>query len=172
MSPESSSSSTFVQKFINFYHRYENLNLKITFILISLQIIHLYWLTSDVVLQKIFGDSFFLFPKTLLPLFVIIDYIEIPALISGIIFYAYNIRYGKEDSKRSYLFIGLLVVQVFHIFWITDDVVYASFFESSFVEIPPVLAWIAILIDYLELPVMADLLYKIIKGRGNNTKKM
>jgi hypothetical protein len=66
----------------------------------------------------------------------------------------------------------LLVVQVFHIFWITDDVVYASFFESSFVEIPPVLAWIAILIDYLELPVMADLLYKIIKGRGNNTKKM
>jgi hypothetical protein len=27
------------------------------------------------------------------------------------------------------------------------------------------MAWIAILIDYLELPVMADLLYKIIRGK-------
>ena len=164
MSSESPSTSAFVQKFINFYRRYENLNLKITFILISLQVIHLYWLTSDVVLQKIFGESYFLVPKTFLPLFVIIDYIEIPALVSGIIFYAYNIRFSKEETKRSYLFLALLVVQIFHIFWITDDVVYASFFESSFVEIPPILAWIAILIDYLELPVMADLLYKIIRG--------
>lgn len=92
-----------------------------------------------------------------------IDYIEIPALLSGIIFYAYNIRSGKESSKRNYLFLGLLVIQVFHIFWITDDIVYASFFESSFVNIPPILAWVAILIDYLELPVMADLLYRIIR---------
>jgi hypothetical protein len=31
------------------------------------------------------------------------------------------------------------------------------------VEIPTPLAWIAILIDYLELPVIGDLFYKIIK---------
>jgi hypothetical protein len=153
-----------VQKFIDFYHRYETLGLKITFILISLQLLHLYWLTTDVVLQKIFGQSFFLVPKNLLPLFVVIDYIEIPALISGIIFYIYSIRSG-EDSKKSYLFLGMLGVQVIHIFWITDDVVYSSFFNSSFVQIPSLLAWIAILIDYLELPVIGDLFYKIIKKK-------
>ena len=154
-----------VQKFIDFYHRYETLGLKITFILISLQIIHLYWLTTDVVLQKIFGQSFFLVPKNFLPLFIVIDYIEIPALVSGIIFYTYSIRSGEEDSKKSYLFLGLLGVQVIHIFWITDDVVYSTFFNSSFVQIPSLLAWIAILIDYLELPVIGDLLYKIIKKK-------
>jgi hypothetical protein len=154
-----------VAKFINFYNRYENLNLKITFFLISLQILHLYWLTTDVVLQKIFDESFFLAPKSLLPVFVVIDYIEIPALISGLIFYAYSIRSNKSTAKKSYLFLGLLGVQVIHIFWITDEVVYDSLFKSNFVEIPYVLSWIAILIDYLELPVMADLFYKVIKKK-------
>jgi hypothetical protein len=164
MKPRSSRRSILVKKFIDFYHRYETVGLKITFILISLQIIHLYWLTTDVVLQKIFGQSFFLVPRNLLPLFVVIDYIEIPALVSGIIFYIYSIR-SDEDSKKSYLFLGLLGVQVIHIFWITDDVVYSSFFKSSFVQIPSLLAWIAILIDYLELPVIGDLFYKIIKKK-------
>ncbi|TLX92238.1 MAG: hypothetical protein E6K94_00290 [Thaumarchaeota archaeon] len=155
----------FVQKFIDFYHRYENLNLKITFFLISLQILHLYWLTTDVVLQKIFGQSFFIVPKNLLPIFVVIDYIEIPALVSGIIYYAYSVRRNKAAAK-SYLFLGMLAVQVIHIFWITDDVVYSSFFETSFVQLPYVLSWIAILIDYLELPVMADLFYKVIRNKS------
>lgn len=154
-----------VGKFINFYHHYENLNLKITFFLISLQILHLYWLTTDVVLQKLFSKSFFLAPKSLLPIFVVIDYIEIPALISGIIFYAYCICRNKSSAKKSYLFLGLLAVQVVHIFWITDEVVYDSFFNSSFVELPVLLSWIAILIDYLELPVMADLFYKVIRKK-------
>ena len=157
-----------VGRFINFYNRYENLNLKITFFLISLQILHLYWLTTDVVLQKIFGESFFLAPKSLLPVFVIIDYIEIPALISGLIFYAYSIRTNKSTAKKSYLFLGLLGVQVIHIFWITDEVVYNSLFNSTFVEIPYVLSWIAILIDYLELPVMVDLFYKVIKRKKSS----
>ena len=57
----------------------------------------------------------------------------------------------------------MLAVQVVHIFWITDEVVYNSLFNYSFIEIPYVLSWIAILIDYLELPVMVDLFYRIIK---------
>jgi hypothetical protein len=60
----------------------------------------------------------------------------------------------------------MLGVQVVHIFWIPDEVVYSSLFNYSFVEIPYVLSWSAILIDYLELPVMADLFYKIIKKKG------
>lgn len=154
-----------VQKFIDFYHRYENLNLKITFFLISLQILHLYWLTTDVVLQKIFGQSFFIVPKNLLPVFVVIDYIEIPVLGSGIIFYAYSVRHNKAAANKSYLFLGMLAVQVIHIFWITDDVVYSSFFKTSLVQLPYVLSWITILIDYLELPVMADLFYKVIRNK-------
>jgi hypothetical protein len=165
MNSGSDSRADLVGKFIDFYHRYENLNLKITFFLISLQILHLYWLTTDVVVQKVFGQSFFLVPKGFLPIFVVIDYIEIPALISGIIYYAYSVRRNKSSAKRSYLFLGLLAVQVIHIFWITDEVVYDSFFNSSFIELPVVLSWIAILIDYLELPVMADLFYKVIKKK-------
>lgn len=165
MSSGSDLRADLVGKFINFYHRYENLNLKITFFLISLQIIHLYWLTTDVVLQKLFAKSFFLAPKSLLPLFVVIDYIEIPALISGLIYYTYNVRRNRSSAKRSYLFLGLLAVQVVHIFWITDEVVYDSFFNSSFVKLPALLSWIAILIDYLELPVMADLFCKVIRKK-------
>jgi hypothetical protein len=167
MTSGSDARADLVGKFVDFYHRYENLNLKITFFLISLQILHLYWLTTDVVLQKLFGESYFIVPKSFLPIFVVIDYIEIPALISGLIYYAYSIRRNKSSAsaRRSYLFLALLAVQVIHIFWITDEVVYDNFFNSSFIELPVVLSWVAILIDYLELPVMADLFYKVIKKK-------
>ena len=157
--------STAMQKIVNFWYRYENLNLKITFILISLQLLHLYWLTTDVVLQRIYGESFLLFPKVLLPVFVVIDYIEIPALVSGITFYSLSIYKHQKNSWKNSLFLALLAVQVVHIFWITDEIVYDAFFETRLVEFPLYIAWIAILIDYLELPVMADLFYKIIKGK-------
>src|SRR3712207_6849516 len=93
--------STAMQKIVNFWYRYENLNLKITFVLISLQLLHLYWLTTDVVLQRIYGESFLLFPKILLPVFVVIDYIEIPALISGITFYSLSIYKHQEKDRKS-----------------------------------------------------------------------
>ncbi|MFZ0568773.1 MAG: hypothetical protein WBL49_02060, partial [Nitrososphaeraceae archaeon] len=80
-----------IQKILSFWTRYENLNLKITFILISLQILHLYWLTADVVLQRIFGQSYLGLPKELIPLFIVVDYVEIPALVSGITFYLFSI---------------------------------------------------------------------------------
>jgi hypothetical protein len=153
-----------VQKIVEFWYRYENLNLKITFVLISLQLLHLYWLTTDVVLQRIYGKSFFLFPKILLPVFVVIDYIEIPALASGITFYSLSIYKHQKNSWKNSLFLAMLAVQVVHIFWITDEIVYDAFFETRFVQFPLYVAWIAILIDYLELPVMADLFYKIVKG--------
>jgi hypothetical protein len=156
--------STAAQKIVNFWYRYENLNLKITFILISLQLLHLYWLTTDVVLQRIYGESFLIFPKAFLPVFVVIDYIEIPALISGMTFYSLSIYKHQKDSWKNSLFLAMLAVQVVHIFWITDEIVYDTLFKTRLVEFPLSIAWIAILIDYLELPVMADLFYKIIKG--------
>jgi hypothetical protein len=156
--------SAVVQKIVGFWHRYENLNLKVAFFLISLQLIHLYWLTTDVVVKRITGDSAFVFPKSgpIFFLFVVIDYIEIPGLIAGLTYYSLSIYKHQKGSAKNALFLTMLVVQVFHIFWLTDDVVYDTFFSgsSTAVEIPYYAAWIAILIDYLELPVMADLFYR------------
>jgi hypothetical protein len=98
--------------------------------------------------------------------FIIIDYIEIPALVAGLTYYALRIYEREKGLIKNTLLLAMLAVQVFHIFWITDDVVYSTFFGSSTaVEIPYYAAWVAILIDYLELPVIADLFYRtIVKG--------
>jgi len=156
-----------LQKLVGFWRRYENLNLKIAFVLISLQLVHLYWLTADVVIKRITGDSAMglTLGGPLLIFFIVIDYIEVPALVAGLTYYALNV-YKREKTAKNALLLAMLAVQVFHIFWITDEVVYSTFFESSSaVEIPYYAAWIAILIDYLELPVIADLFYRtIVKG--------
>jgi hypothetical protein len=158
-----------VQKLVGFWRRYESLNLKVAFVLISLQLVHLYWLTADVVVKRITGEGGLNIGGPLLVFFIVIDYIEIPALVAGLTYYALNI-YKREKAGKNTLLLVLLAVQVFHIFWITDEVVYDTFFGSpSAVDIPYYAAWIAILIDYLELPVIADLFYRtIIKGeRGS-----
>lgn len=161
--------SVAVQKIVEFWHRYENLNLKVAFFLVSLQLIHLYWLTADVVIKRITGESVFVLSQSgpIFLLFVAIDYIEVPALIAGLTYYSLSIYKHQKGSPKNALFLAMLAVQVFHIFWLTDDVIYDTFFNGSSkaVEIPYYAAWIAILIDYLELPVMADLFYRtFIKG--------
>jgi hypothetical protein len=161
--------SSTVQKLVGFWRRYENLNLKIAFVLISLQLIHLYWLTADVVIQRITGESVLGVPQGS-PLFIfliIIDYIEIPALVAGLTYYSLSIYKHEKNSIKNSLLLSMLAIQVFHIFWITDEVVYDSFFGSpaGSVEIPYYAVWVAILIDYLELPVIFDLFYRtIVKG--------
>jgi hypothetical protein len=159
-----------LQKIVNFYKKYENLNLKIAFILISLQIIHLYWLTTDVVLLRIFGETFFAFPQIPADVFAFIDYIEVPALVSGITFYALSV-YNNKKVRRNSLMLVLLAIQVFHIFWITDEIVYDMFFGTVPIAIPVYLAWIAILIDYLEIPVMVDLFKKVFLMKKNKSAR-
>ena len=152
------------KKFINFYLQYQNLNLKISFLLISLQLLHLYWLTTDAVLYRITGTDYFVEASGFVLLFIIIDYIEIPALVSGIIYYFFNLIYNKKEKRiKDTIFLILLAIQSIHIFWITDDIVYSTFVGDDLIEIPDYLVWIAILIDYLELPVIYDLLKRIIK---------
>jgi len=153
-----------LKKIVDFYKRYEKLGLKITFILISLQILHLYWLTSDVVLLRALGESFFAFPQIPVPVLVAIDYLEIPALFSGLIFYGLRVYRGKEP-RRNLLLLVLLAVQVFHIFWITDEILYDVLFSTVPIVIPVYLAWTAIMIDYLEIPVILDLFYKVFRKK-------
>lgn len=152
------------KKIINFYLRYQNLNLKISFLLISLQLLHLYWLTTDVVLYRITGTDYFVEASGFVLLFIIIDYIEIPALVSGIIYYFFELIYNKKEKRiKDTIFLILLAIQSIHIFWITDDIVYSTFVGADLIEMPEYLVWIAILIDYLELPVIYDLLKRIVK---------
>lgn len=151
---------------MNFYLRYQNINLKISFILISLQLLHLYWLTTDVVLYRLTGIDYFGELSDFILLFIIIDYIEIPALVSGLIYYLFTIIYDKKEKEKKIkntVLLILLAIQSIHIFWITDDVVYTTFVGSDLIHMPEYFAWIAILIDYLELPVIYDLLKRIIK---------
>lgn len=63
------------------------------------------------------------------------------------------------------MFLTMLALQVLHIFWITDEVIYESLVGQAAIGLPVALSWIAILIDYLEIPVMADLFYKVFRGK-------
>jgi hypothetical protein len=154
------------KKFINFYLRYQNISLKISFILISLQLLHLYWLTTDVVIYRLTGIDYFVGLSDFILLFIIIDYIEIPALVSGIIYYFFAITFDKNEKEKrikNTILLILLSIQSIHIFWITDEVVYSTFVGSDLIYMPEYFAWIAILIDYLELPVIYDLLKRIVR---------
>ena len=154
-----------IHKILNFWTKYENVNLKISFILISLQLLHLYWLTADVVLQRVTGYSYLGLPPALLPLFIAVDYVEIPALGSGITFYLFSIVKHEAHAGRNIMFLILLAIQIIHIFWITDEILYESLLGNDLVKFPVYLAWTAILIDYLEVPVMIDLFYKVFKAK-------
>lgn len=136
---------------ISFHQKWEDLGLKITFVLVSLQVIHLFWLTTYVV----FNDpSLTMYVPPIV--FVVIDYIEIPALISGVALYTtFIIR--DRGGIRNVLLLGTLVVQAVHIFWITDAFILMSFKFNEMTW----LAWTAVFIDYLELVVVWDLWKRI-----------
>lgn len=136
-------------------------NFSIAAVLFPLQIIHLLWLTVDVVLPRLFGIPavFAQFPFARI-LLVLVDYTEIPALVSTSLVYVDSFRQTRRG--RDLLYLGFLNVQWLHLFWITDTFVLAVLTEpsSSVLHSPlhPIAAWVAILIDYLEIPVMAELL--------------
>lgn len=154
-----------IKRISGFYEKYENLNLKVTFVLIALQLIHLYWLASDIILVKLVGISWFPFPDIPAPLFVAIDYLEIPALFSGMVVYAVLIRKKGEHIHKNILFMTILAVQAFHLFWITDEVVYDALFNVVPIALPIWLVWVAILVDYLELPIIWDLFRKVVSKK-------
>jgi hypothetical protein len=116
--------SVVVHRVPNFWTKYENVNLKITCILISIQLLHLYWLTTDVVLHRITGQSYLGLPPDLLPLFIVVDCIEVPASVSGITLYLFSILKHKAHFRKNIIFLILLAIQIIHIFWITDEVLY------------------------------------------------
>lgn len=151
--------------FWEWYERHYTLNLSIASFLFFWQILHLTWLFTHVIWARLFGYSLWNPNVFWEQAIIYVDYTEIPALVSIGIVYANELR--KKYNFKSAVCVIFLLSQVFHIFWITDEFVVASFTGGSgFVTIPPVLAWVAIFIDYLEVPVMVETfgrLYRRIK---------
>jgi hypothetical protein len=151
-----------ISKFFAWYQRHYLLNLSVTTVLFLLQIFHLYWLFTDVILFKLTGESYFGLSQIWGVISTVIDYSEIPALISTNILYIHLIR--QKFSYKYLWFLIALNIQWLHLFWITDEIVVDQF--STAVQLlhwSNFVAWIAILIDYLELPVMYDTAKRLLK---------
>ena len=126
-----------------------------------LQLIHLYWLTTHVVVHRLVGVSFFNPNDFWQFVIVVVDYLEIPAIVSASILYIYSLR--QQWNVKDLVLLLLLNSQWFHIFWISDEFVETIFLGGVNATILPVwLAWIAIVIDYLELPIMYDATKKFV----------
>ncbi|MDO8648551.1 MAG: hypothetical protein Q7R81_02090 [Candidatus Peregrinibacteria bacterium] len=149
--------------FWNWYERHYLLNVSLTAALFSLQLIHLYWLTTDVVAFRLFGERYFSPTPFWQYIIIIVDYTEIPTLLSTSALYLYELQRGK--SWTPLLFLILLNSQWIHLFWITDEFVLRVFEGiSDRPMFPGWLAWIAICIDYLEIPVIIDTFVRVYKS--------
>jgi hypothetical protein len=139
--------------FWEWYERTYTLNVSVALSLFLLQIIHLIWLTGEVVWMHLTGAPMFTFTGIWEKIIVFVDYTEIPALLSVSLVYINELRKGWHF--KSALYLVFLNSQWLHIFWITDEFVVTTFNNPGTV-LPLWLAYIAIAIDYLEVPVMID----------------
>jgi hypothetical protein len=154
-----------LKKFWDWYERHYTLAVGIAAGLFALQLVHLYWLGANVIASRLFGESFF-DPSGIWKFFILlVDYTEVPAIIATSLVYIAEFR--REKTWKPLVYLALLNSQWLHLFWITDEFVVGQFADP--VAIPVWLAWVAILIDYLELPVIADTLRKFFASlnRGN-----
>lgn len=149
-------------KFWTWYEKHYLLNVGIAAGLFTLQLVHLYWLSADVVATRLVGHSFFELHGLLESLIILVDYTEIPAILSTSLVYINEFRQGKKWRGLLYLF--FINSQFLHIFWITDEFVVEQFTGQPGVALPAWLAWVAIGIDYLELPVIFDTIKKLVQG--------
>lgn len=141
------------QNFWSWYERTYTLNVSIALGLFLLQIVHLVWLSGEVVWMHLTGESLFVFTGVWEKIIVLVDFTEIPALLSVSLVYINELRNGWDT--KSALYLVFLNSQWLHIFWITDEFVVTAF-NSHGTILPLWAAWIAIAIDYLEVPVMID----------------
>jgi hypothetical protein len=144
-----------VHRFWSWYERHYALNVSVAAGLFALQLVHLVWLTAEPLWLKLFGESLFTIDKPYSWPLYLVDYTEIPALLSVSLIYVNELRKGV--ALRPLLYLLFLNSQWLHIFWITDEFVVESN-ESETTLLPSWLAYVAILIDYLELPVIVDTL--------------
>lgn len=110
------------------------------------QIVHLVWMSTYVIPIQLGAAPIWSPPEAPLAL---ADYLELPAIIATSVMYV---------RTRNWRMLFLVNVQLFHIFWITDE------FVLNRGTLNPVAAWTAIFIDYLELPVIVDTIRRAARG--------
>lgn len=147
-------------RFWGWYEKHLALNTSIAAFLFFLQIIHLIWLSLHVVSFKLFGQILWEPGVYWQNIIILVDYTEIPALLSTSLVYINEFRKGRRVKSALYLI--FLNSQFLHIFWITDEFVLEQIHQGIYV-LPGWLVWIAIFIDYLELPVMFETIKKAVK---------
>jgi hypothetical protein len=151
-----------LDRFWKFYEAHRTLNIAFAGFLFSLQLVHLYWLTTHVVMQRLFGHSYFNLHGIWQFFILIVDYTEIPALLATSLIYLNEFRKGR--NLKSLLFLVFLNSQWLHLFWITDEFVVGYFSGTANTSVLPFwLTWVAIGIDYLELPVIADTMIQLFR---------
>lgn len=112
---------------------------------------------------KLFGISLFNPNDFWQFIIVLIDYTEIPAIIATSILYLHSL--SQKWNKRDFLLLILLNSQWLHLFWISDEFVESILLgRVNETILPAWLAFVAIAIDYLELPVMYDATKKFLKS--------
>lgn len=157
-----------IQVFWNWYKKNLVLNQAIVAVLFGWQVLHLYWLSTNVVADRLLGYPLFDPQGFYYSLLIVADYFEIPALLSGILFYFNSL---KAESARKYIFfIFLINSQWLHLFWITDEFI-IEHFRGEHQYFPNWLAWLAIFIDYLELPVIYDTIINAVSGFSRREKR-
>src|SRR4029079_6860095 len=140
------------QRFWDWYERHYLLNLGAASVLFMMQVTHLAWMGADPVASRLDGHPLLSLHGVLQWLIIAVDYTEIPALIAVSLVYVNELRGGF--AWRPLLFLAFLNSQWLHIFWITDEYVADG-------SLPAGLAWVAILIDYVELAVSFDTLRRL-----------
>jgi len=166
------------QKFWSWYNKHLLFNTGIAAFLFALQLVHLYWLSVHVVFHKVFGLSLWNPTPTLEWLLIFVDYTEIPALVTTSLVYINELR-KKYNLKsvlysKNTLYLIFLNSQFLHIFWITDEFVQSRLTGGPEATILPLwLAFLAIAIDYLELPVIFETIKKLFEllRKGGTIKK-
>lgn len=146
-----------MKRFWNWHKRNYTLNVGIAASLFALQLVHLYWLFTDVILFRLTGQSFFDPSRFWELVIIIVDYAEIPAIFVASVLYLSSLR--SKFAWKPILMLFFINSQWLHLFWITDELVVSQLVDKTSAAVFPVwLVWIAIGIDYLELPVIYDTL--------------
>jgi hypothetical protein len=152
------------QTFWEWYERHYVLNVSIALGLFVIQIIHLSWLGGEVIAIRLFDAPLFELSGIWEKIIVVVDYTEIPAIFTMTLVYVNAWRRGARAN--SILMLALLHSQWIHIFWITDEFIIETFSVYGETILPAWFAWAAILIDYLEVPVIFDTLRKLYVAVG------
>ncbi|MFN8221925.1 MAG: hypothetical protein U0R50_01605 [Gaiellales bacterium] len=158
-----------LRDFWAWYERHYTLNVGIAAGLFVVQLVHLFWLTVDPFWALVFGDPLLVIEKPWSWPVLLVDYTEVPALLSVSLVYVNELRTSGR-SLRPIAYLVFLNSQWLHIFWITDAFVVESGTNGGASTLPIWLAYVAIMIDYLELPVIYDTFRKL--GRSMRERRL